>query len=124
MSIRRITGGSFSVSGLFANAPESAAVGAFCGFVLGLALAGVERKRTFESLTLARFVALGVVSAMMIPAAAILFSFGGFSPRGMAYSLAMFGIPGGLSAAALLTIARRAPQSLASADAPTALKGS
>ena len=120
-----IIGSSFSFSRIFANAPEFAAVGAFCGFVFGLALAGVEeRKRTFESLAFGRFVELGVASAMVIPAAAILFDFGGFSPRGMVYSLAICGIPGGLSAAALLTIARRAPQPLASADAPIALKGS
>jgi len=124
LRVGRIIGSSFSFSRIFANAPEFAAVGAFCGFVFGLALAGVERKRTFESLVLGRFVALGVASAMVIPAAAILFDFGGFSPRGMVYSLAIFGIPGGLSAAALLTIARRAPQPLASADAPIALKGS
>jgi hypothetical protein len=120
----QVLGRPFSVSGIFANAPVFAAVGAFCGFVFGLALAGVERKRTFEALTFGRFVALGVASAMVIPVAAMLLNFGGLSARGMVYSLAIFGIPGGLSAAALLAIARRAPQPLASADAPIALEGS
>ena len=119
-----LAGRSVSFSRLVANAPLYAAVGAFCGFVLGIALAAAERKRTFESLAFGRFVALGVASAMVIPAGAILLNVGRFSLGGMAYSLAIFGIPGGLSAAALLTIARRAPPQIESTGAPVTLKGS
>jgi uncharacterized membrane protein len=118
-----IVGRPITMSRVFAGTPVYAAVGAFCGLAFGLALAAAERKRTFESLTMGRFVALGVGSALVIPVTAILADFGGFTTSGMAYALALFGVPGGISAAALLSIARRAPPQLESADTPIALKG-
>jgi hypothetical protein len=108
---------------LFEAAPLYAAIGAFCGFVFGLALSAAERKRSFDSLTLGRFVALGVASALVIPVAANVFNIGGLSVAGVAYSIALFGIPGGVTAAALLSIARRAPE-LDSVVIPIAVQGS
>ena len=118
-----LRGRSITIGRVLSAAPLSAAVGAFCGFSLGLALVAAERKRTFEGLTLGRFVSLGVASALVIPATAILVDATGFSLGGVAYSLAIFGIPGGLTAAALLTIARRAPQRLEPLSAPVAIDG-
>ena len=117
-------GRSISLGRLLADAPLFAAVGLFCGFCLGLALAAAERKRTFESLSFGRFVALGAASALVVPATATVFNLGTWSIGGIAYSLAMFGIPGGLTAAALLSIARRAPPQLERAASKIALDGS
>jgi hypothetical protein len=119
-----ILGHPVAIGRLLADAPLFAAIGAVCGFAFGLALAAAERRRAFEALTLGRFVALGAAAAMIIPTAAILFSFGGFSARGMVFALAIFGVPGGLTAAALLTIARRAPPQIQKAAAPIAVEGS
>jgi len=63
LRVGRIFGNSFSFARIFASTPEFAAVGAVCGFMFGLALGGVERKRAFESLRFARFVALGVAAS-------------------------------------------------------------
>ena len=116
-------GRSITLKGILAGAPMSAAVGAFCGFTLGIALTAAQRRRTIESLSMSRFVALGAGSALVIPATAILTDFAGFSAGQMAYALAMFGITGGLTAAALLAVARRAPREVEPAIAPVALDG-
>ena len=107
MVVSLLSGRSITFNRVLAGAPLSAAVGAFCGFTLGIALAAAERKRTFESLTFGRFVALGAASAIVIPATAAVFSLGWSLVA--AYSLLLFALTGGLTAAALLTIARRAP---------------
>jgi hypothetical protein len=104
-----LVGRSIAFKYVIADMPEFAAVGAFCGFAFGLALAAAGRSRPFDSLRLGRFVALGFTSALVIPVVAILFNLGSFTVRGLALSLGIFGVPGALTAGALLLIARRAP---------------
>jgi hypothetical protein len=103
------------VGALFADAPKAAPIGAVCGFAFSLVLAGLERRRTFASLSGARLFIWGVAGALIIPVLAVMSDPFGFSVRSAGTGMAVFAILGGVSAAATLAIARRAPPELPAA---------
>lgn len=105
-------GRSVSLRSLVNAVPMIAAVGAFCGFAFGLVFAAIERKRTFGSLSLPRFIAWGFVGAAIVPAAAVLSNPLSLSFTGAGTALAAYGLLGGISSAMTLLIARRAPAEL------------
>jgi hypothetical protein len=114
-------GRSVDIGRLLANAPRVALIGAVCGFVFSLILAGLERRRTFDNLSAARTAIWGIGAALIIPTLAVIADPFGFTVQGAGIGAAVFGILGGVSAAATLAIARRAPPALRDAEAHESL---
>ena len=89
-------------------------IGAFSGFAFGLVLAAAERNRSFGALSAIRLILWGAAGALAIPVVATVANLGWTPISDMMSTLIVFGVLGGVSSAATLAIARRAPPELES----------
>jgi hypothetical protein len=92
--------------------PLLAGIGAFCGFAFGLVLAAMERRRSFDSLSLPRVALWGLAGGLVIPGVSFASNLGWVTLADMAPALLVFGVLGAVSSVGTLIVARRAQRAI------------